>query len=78
MRQAHWSESIAVGSERFAKDVKTKLGIGAQHREAVQAEDSYALREPLPTYTMHFNGEIAPLRIENTCDWNINAGRSDA
>ncbi len=77
MRQAHWSESIAVGSEQFAQDVKTRLRLAATHREVVQADDSYALREPLSAYTGHIDHEMVPLRIENARDWNINAALSN-
>ncbi len=78
MRRAHWTESIAVGSERFAQDVKTRLGLSATHREVVQAEDSYALREPHNAYMGHFGHEMAPLRTENTRIWDLNAGASNA
>jgi len=78
MRQAHWSESIAVGSERFIQEVKTQLGRTARYRNVVRADDSYALREPPTAYTGYFDRENAPLRIENTHVWDMNAGASDA
>jgi putative transposase len=77
MRQAHWSESIAVGSERFTQEVKTRLGVTARYRATVPTEDSYALREPSMAYTGYFDPEMAPLSTENTRFWNMNAGASD-
>jgi putative transposase len=73
LRQSHWTESIAVGSETFTREVKTKLGLAARYRDVMKAEDSHALSEPHSAYTGYFDGEIAPLRIDNTRDWNLNA-----
>lgn len=78
MRQAYWSESIAVGSERFTQEVKARLGLTARYRDVVRADDSYALREPASAYAGYFDRENAPLRIENTHVWDMNAGASDA
>ena len=77
-RQAHWSDSIAVGSERFADEVKEKLGISAKHRNVTEARGSYTLREPLHAYTAHFDSENVPLRAENGVYWDVNSGASDA
>jgi len=78
VRQAHWSESVAVGSEKFAEGVKAKLGITAKHRDVVHAGESYTLREPLPSYTAHFDTENVPLRAEKSVYLDVNAGASDA
>lgn len=77
-RQPDWSESIAVGSERFTEEVKERLGITAKHRDVVQTEDRFALREPLPAYTAHFDRENGPLRARNSVYWDVNAGASHA
>jgi hypothetical protein len=77
LRPAHWYESIAVGSERFTREVKTRLGVAARHRATVPTEDSYALREPSMAYTGRFDPEMAPLSTKNTRFWNMNAGASD-
>jgi putative transposase len=76
-RQTHWSESIAVGSERFVEGVKEKLGMTATHREVVQAEDSYVLRESVADYAGDFDPEIVPLSTTNRSYWDINVGASD-
>jgi putative transposase len=78
VRQAQWSESIAVGSERFTQGVKEKLGVSATHREVVRAEDSYALREALPPYTGDSGGEMVPLSSESRPFWDTKVEVSDA
>jgi len=78
VRQAQWSESIAVGSQAFARSVKEKLGITATHREVVQTEGSYALREQVAAYTHHFDVEMESLSVENRPFWDISIGASDA
>ncbi len=50
---------------------------GTTRITATQADDSYALREPLSAYTGHIDHEMVPLRIENARDWNINAALSN-
>ena len=76
-RQVHWSESIAVGSERFAAGVKEQLGIGGKHRHVAKLKDGYALREPLPAYAAHMDSENVTLRAKNSVSWDVNAGASD-
>ncbi len=78
LRQAHWSEAIAVGSERFADEVKEQLGISAKHRNVTEARGSYTLREPLSAYMPHFDSENVPLRAENGVYWDVSSGASDA
>jgi REP element-mobilizing transposase RayT len=39
VREANWSEAIAVGSLGFANNVKTELGLKAVHREVAQLEE---------------------------------------
>ena len=76
-RQAQWSESIAVGGERLTQGVKEQLGISAQHREVVQAEDSYTLREPTIPYRGDFGVEMGPLSFECGLSWNTSVEVSD-
>ena len=45
MRDDRWSESIAVGSLAFVDKVKSELGVRATHRDVVEVEGTYALRE---------------------------------
>ena len=50
IRDDCWSESIAVGSLAFIDTVKSELGVRATHRDVVEADGSYALREPAEAY----------------------------
>ena len=49
-----WSEAIAVGSLPFVETVKNDLGVKAIHRKVVQADGTYALREPAEAYAGNF------------------------
>ena len=64
-RDARWSEALAVGSQAFVEQVKRELALRARHREIEGADGSYALREPVGTYTGVFGSENACLRAEN-------------
>jgi putative transposase len=44
VRDARWSEAVAVGSLDFVENVKTELGIKALYRELEQVDGTYALR----------------------------------
>jgi hypothetical protein len=69
VRDARWSEAIAVGSLAFTEKVKGELGVKAMHREPEQVDGTYALREPGEAYRGEFNGESDALRAENTLPW---------
>ncbi len=58
-REAKWTESIAVGGERFVTEVKERLGARAISKEVTQAEDeeSYILRESQNSYAGIFRGK---------------------
>ena len=53
-RQPLWSESVAVGSERFVLDVLEELRIRAKGRKVRKVGERYELREPPATYNAHF------------------------
>jgi hypothetical protein len=44
VRDARWSESVAVGSLAFVEEVKVELGAKALHREVEQAPLGYPLQ----------------------------------
>jgi putative transposase len=58
-REAKWTESIAVGGERFVVEVKERLGARGMSREVSQAEgeESYILRESETSYEGIFGGK---------------------
>ena len=49
-RQAHWSESIAVASEKFVKTIKENLGLRAKERKVLKKDGGFQLREEVTTY----------------------------
>jgi hypothetical protein len=73
LRDARWSEAIAVGSLAFVERVKTDLGIKAMHREFEPLGGGYALREPGEAYGGELDSESDVLRLENTISWDENA-----
>jgi hypothetical protein len=50
--------------------VKNELGFNAAHREAIERDGTYALREQREAYVANFAGESEALRVENTKFWN--------
>jgi putative transposase len=74
MRDARWSEALAVGSLAFVEKVKGELGIKAVHREVERGTETYALREQSEAYGTDLGSESEMLRAENTIFWEENAG----
>jgi putative transposase len=50
VRDGRWSEAIAVGSLAFVETVKNDLGVKARHRDVIEADGRYTLREPAEAY----------------------------
>ena len=72
VREANWSEAIAVGSLNFVETVKSELGFKAIHREVIAKGGAHALRERSESYGFNFGGDNEALRLENTRFWNEN------
>jgi putative transposase len=73
MREGQWSETIAVGSLSFVEKVKNELVFKAAHREAIEADGTYALREQREAYGADFARESEALSSENTRFWDHNS-----
>jgi hypothetical protein len=71
-RDDRWSESLALGSRSFVEKIKDQLGVKAAHRGVIEADLSYALREPKEAYGLKFATETETLRSKNTFFWNEN------
>jgi hypothetical protein len=69
-RESRWSEALAVGSLSFVEKVKNELGFKAAHREAIEVDGTYALREQREAYGANFAGETEALSSENTRLWD--------
>ena len=57
MRDAKWTESVAVGSEGFVKKIKNGLGLRARGRRIIGGDDSFVLREHRSPYNGYLKGE---------------------
>ena len=70
-RDGKWTESIAVGSEKFIEVTKNILGIKAKGRKKIENGIGYELREPPAPYNSNFVPENDGLRCKNTYYWEI-------
>jgi hypothetical protein len=63
-------KQLSLGSLVFVEKVKSDLGVKAMHREVLQADGTYALREPAEAYAGNFTDKNEALSSENTILWN--------
>ena len=68
-RDSKWTESIAVGSERFIDATKKILGIKAKDRKRIGHGKSYELRESSAPYGFNFTLENGHLSLQNAYFW---------
>jgi putative transposase len=64
-RQNKWTQSIAVGSQRFIEKMQETLGFRAKGRKIICDDDTFELREVLTPY-----GPASNLNSGNTLLWN--------
>ena len=77
-REAHWSESIAVGGALFVEEVKRDLELKARHRQISEVDGHHMLREPEYPYEAHLDTKNVPLRMNNAVLWQSNSDFSEA
>jgi hypothetical protein len=63
VRDARWSEAVAVGSLVFVEKIKGELGVKALHREVEKLDGTYALREPSEAYRTNSDIKNESLRL---------------
>jgi putative transposase len=57
-RNPIWTESVAVGSDRFVNQVRERLGVRAKGRDVLSdSGDVFMLRDPVKPYLRIFGGE---------------------
>jgi hypothetical protein len=56
----------------FIETVKDDLGVKVIHREVMEADKTYALREPAEAYACNFSGKNEALSSENGIIWDEN------
>jgi putative transposase len=69
-RDPTWSESLAVGSEKYVSDVHILLGDKANSRSRVLAGEKYVLREMPSSYSANNDIENSGLKSDNLYFWN--------
>jgi len=70
-RQAHWTESIAVGGREFIEAVKEKLGSLALGRKVYEAGGGFELREHIVSYKTDFDSKNGDIGGKNVYFWDI-------
>ncbi len=66
-RNGFWSESVAVGNERFVKEIQQQLAWRVRGRTDISSHDNTSiLKEPPLPYNTLFNGQKDILRQNNT------------
>ena len=70
-RESKWSESIAVGSKKFVKETKARLGIRAAGRKIHEAGEQFELKEAVLSYEADFGPENSIIDAKNTYFWDV-------
>ncbi len=70
LRDSKWTQSIAVGSERFLARTKQELGIRTKGRKVVKASSTHQLREPEISYMANISRKNDDIGAENGYFWN--------
>lgn len=70
MRDDRWSELIALGNREFVENARDELGAKALHRDVIEADGVYTLREQAEAYGLSFVTQSEALRAKNTFFWN--------
>jgi len=68
-KSPEWSESIAIGTQKYIGEIQKKLGVQAKNRETIEKQGAQILREPRHSYSTDFDVENSLLRGNNTCFW---------
>jgi len=58
VREEKWTESLAVGSQKYVQNVKDRLGISATHREVEEVDGAHLLRDKQIPYRHDFSTKI--------------------
>ena len=70
-RESKWTESVAVGNNKFIGKVREKLGIRAAGRDIIESGTSHELREPGVSYSYDFGLKNGTLSPENSYFWDF-------
>jgi hypothetical protein len=64
-REAFWTESVAVGNEKFVRKVQEQLGYRGKARRIREKDGVFEIRESVAPYNKLFGGEKGNLSPEN-------------
>ncbi len=70
-RESQRTESIAAGSSKFVKRIKSQLGAQARGRKIIEAEESFQICEDVESYNALFDAEKCDIAPNNTRYWNV-------
>ena len=70
VREAKWSEAIAVGNERYVEKTQRSLGLRAKARSCQSTVDGFQLKEEVGEYSVHFGVKNVQLTQENGYFWS--------
>ncbi len=71
MREAKWSQSIAVGSETFVNQIAAAINPEISKGKTADIGESFLVREASVAYNAHSDSKMGPLRPPNTVPWKI-------
>jgi len=69
-RDDRWSESVAVGSERFVEQIRSELRSAVGNRQVTAENETHFLREPASSYNPLFDRKNTVLSRNNAYRWN--------
>ena len=71
MREAKWSQSIAVGSEAFVNQVADAVNPELSKRKTTIVGESFVVREPPTAYSAHTDTKMGLLRDRQEINWTF-------
>jgi putative transposase len=71
VREGKWTQSIAIGSERFVKNIMQALRIRKTGRKVVEFGETYKLRESQVSYQADYDLEKDDIEAGNIYLWNV-------
>ena len=71
VREAKWSQSIAVGSEAFVSQVAAAINPEISKGKTAEMGESFVVREASVAYNAHSDSKMEPLSSKNSVPWHV-------
>ena len=68
-RESQWTDSIAIGSNKFVKKIISQLGSRAKGRRILEEGQAFQIREATEPYNVFFDDEKCDIAPENAYNW---------